>query len=249
MVPAVAQALKLGTDHRTDATQHTTPGRVTTLRQNDPFCASQRIDAEIPDADHIDSSLFVVSRASGKVAASPLLFSEGCYPPRSLSGVTTFAVSIGIWLMAAPEFVKGTLASTLIGPCGQVTGLSDRRQAYGPSPLVKFLHSQRGGVAGRPRHAPRARHAVSPGGMRGRARIRWTCARAPVAWFAGSCPGAWSWTGRAAAVGWVQVREWLGRRAGVRGVSRPRWRQSRSPGCPPGPAAAAARRASAFRCW
>ena len=48
MVPAVAQALKLGTDHRTDATQHTTPGRVTTLRQNDPFCASQRMDAEIP---------------------------------------------------------------------------------------------------------------------------------------------------------------------------------------------------------
>jgi hypothetical protein len=39
MVPAVAQARKLGTDHRTDATQHTTPGRVTTLRQNDPFCA------------------------------------------------------------------------------------------------------------------------------------------------------------------------------------------------------------------
>jgi hypothetical protein len=28
-------------------------------------------------------------------------------------------------------------------PCGQVTGLPDRRQAYGPSPLVKFLHSQR----------------------------------------------------------------------------------------------------------
>ena len=52
MVPAVAQALKLGTDHRTDATQHTTPGRVTTLRQNDPFCASQRMDAEIPDAAH-----------------------------------------------------------------------------------------------------------------------------------------------------------------------------------------------------
>ena len=45
--------------------------------------------------------------------------------------------------MAAPEFDKGTLARTLIGPCGQVTGLPDRRQAYGPSPLVKFLHSQR----------------------------------------------------------------------------------------------------------
>jgi hypothetical protein len=52
MVPAVAQALKLGTDHRTDATQHTTPGRVTTLRQYDPFCAPQRMDAEIPDAAH-----------------------------------------------------------------------------------------------------------------------------------------------------------------------------------------------------
>jgi hypothetical protein len=58
-------------------------------------------------------------------------------------GVTTFAVNTGIWLMAAPEFDKGTLARTLIGPCGQVTGLPDRRQAYGPSPLVKFLHSQR----------------------------------------------------------------------------------------------------------
>jgi len=52
MVPTIAQALKLGTDHRTDATQHTTPGRVTTLRQNDPFCASQRMDAEVPDAAH-----------------------------------------------------------------------------------------------------------------------------------------------------------------------------------------------------
>jgi hypothetical protein len=52
MIPAVAKALKLGTDHRTDATQHTMPGRVTTLRQNDPFCASQRMDAEIPDAAH-----------------------------------------------------------------------------------------------------------------------------------------------------------------------------------------------------
>ena len=34
---------------------------------------------------------------------------------------------------------------------------------------------------------------------------------------------------RSAVVGWCQVREWLGRRAGFRGVSRPRWRQSRSP--------------------
>lgn len=31
MVSAVAQALELGTDHRTDATRHTTPGRATTL--------------------------------------------------------------------------------------------------------------------------------------------------------------------------------------------------------------------------
>jgi hypothetical protein len=46
-------------------------------------------------------------------------------------------------LMAAPEFDKGTLARTQIGSCGQLTGLPDRRQAYGPSPLVKFLHSQR----------------------------------------------------------------------------------------------------------
>jgi carboxymethylenebutenolidase len=43
---------------------------------------------------------------------------------------------------------------------------------------------------------------------------------------------------------WIQVREWLGRRAGARGVSRPRWRQCRSPVALPGPlvlAAAAAR--------
>jgi hypothetical protein len=31
-----------------------TPGRATTLRQNDPFCASQRMDAEIPDAAQAD---------------------------------------------------------------------------------------------------------------------------------------------------------------------------------------------------
>jgi hypothetical protein len=36
-------------------------------------------------------------------------------------------------------------------------------------------------------------------------------------------------------VGWFRVREWLRRRAGVRGVSRPRWRQCRSPGALPGP--------------
>ena len=58
-------------------------------------------------------------------------------------GITTFAVNTAIWLMAAPEFDKGTLARTQIGPCGQVTALPDRRQAYGPSPLVKSLHSQR----------------------------------------------------------------------------------------------------------
>ena len=103
----------------------------------------------------------------GKVAASALLFPGGCYPPRSLSGVTTFAVSIGIWLMAAPEFDKGTLARTLIGPCGQVTGLPDRRPACGPSPLVKFLHSDRGGKAARPGPAPAcAARSLARGGMR-----------------------------------------------------------------------------------
>src|ERR1039458_6480023 len=35
-------------------------------------------------------------------------------------------------------------------------------------------------------------------------------------------------------VGWWRVREWLVRRAGVRGVSRPRWSQSRSPFALPG---------------
>ena len=155
-------------------------------------------------------------------------------PPRSLSGVTTFAVSIGIWLMAAPEFDKGTLARTLIGPCGQVRPARSAASLR-PPPLVKFLHSHRGGKAGQAKACPAcAAHSLARG-HEGRARIRWTCARAPVAWSAGSCPGAWSWTGRAAAVGWVQVREWLGRRAGVRGVSRPRWRQSRSPGALPGP--------------
>ena len=115
---------------------------------------------------HIDSSLFVVSRASGKVAASPLLFSGGGYPPRSLSGVTTFAVSIGIWLMAAPEFDKGILARTLIGPCGQVTGLPDRRQAYGPSPpcQIPALSSWREGGQARACLACAARSLA--GGMR-----------------------------------------------------------------------------------
>src|SRR5215470_11479676 len=35
-------------------------------------------------------------------------------------------------------------------------------------------------------------------------------------------------------VGWMLVREWLFRRAGARGVSRPRWSQSRSPIALPG---------------
>jgi len=72
-------------------------------------------------ADHIDSSLFVVSRG----------------------GVVEWDDEVRGELMTAPEFDKGTLARALIGPCGQVTGLPDRPQAYGPSPLVKFLHSQR----------------------------------------------------------------------------------------------------------
>ena len=49
----------------------------------------------------------------------------------------------GTGLAAAPEFDKGTLARTLIGLYGQVTSLPDRRKAYGSSPLVKFLHTQR----------------------------------------------------------------------------------------------------------
>jgi hypothetical protein len=36
-------------------------------------------------------------------------------------------------------------------------------------------------------------------------------------------------------VGWFRVREWLGRRAGAWGESRPRRRQSRSPVALPGP--------------
>ena len=46
------------------------------------------------------------------------------------------------------------------------------------------------------------------------------------------CVFLWSGT---VVVGWGQVREWPGRRAGVRGVSRPRWRQSRSPLALPDP--------------
>jgi hypothetical protein len=40
---------------------------------------------------------------------------------------------------------------------------------------------------------------------------------------------------RGRGVGWAQVREWLRRRAGIRGESRPRWRQCRSPLALPGP--------------
>jgi len=36
-------------------------------------------------------------------------------------------------------------------------------------------------------------------------------------------------------VGWGWAREWLFRRAGFRGVSQPRWSQSRSPAALPGP--------------
>ena len=43
----------------------------------------------------------------------------------------------------SPGFDKGTLARTLIGPCGQVVSPPDRRQAYGSSPLIKSLHRQR----------------------------------------------------------------------------------------------------------
>jgi hypothetical protein len=47
--------------------------------------SADMVDSEIKlnekDAVHIDSSLFVVSRALGKVAASPLLFSGGDPPP------------------------------------------------------------------------------------------------------------------------------------------------------------------------
>ena len=76
---------------------------------------------------------------------------------------------------------------------------------------------------------------LGAGGVRGRAGARRRWARSPVAWSAWSWRGAWPLTGRAAVVGWGQVREWPGRRAGLRGASRPRWRQSRSPGALPGP--------------
>ena len=45
----------------------------------------------------------------------------------------------------------------------------------------------------------------------------------------------WSWWPGWRVVGWGWAREWLVRRAGARGVSRPRWSQSRSPVALPGP--------------
>ena len=125
------------------------PGASSTELQNSLIWKPHRCSTEQPLAFHIDSSLFVVSRASGKVAASPLLFSGGCYPPRSLSGVTTFAVSIGIWLMAAPEFDKGTLARTLIGPCGQVRPARSAASLRALAPCqIPALSSWREGGAG-----------------------------------------------------------------------------------------------------
>ncbi len=59
----------------------------------------------------------------------------------------------------APGFDKGTLARTLIGPCGQVASLPDRRQAYGSSPLVKSLHPA--DAAARP-PPPRRRRSGAP---------------------------------------------------------------------------------------
>jgi hypothetical protein len=59
-----------------------------------------------------------------------------------------------------------------------------------------------------------------------------------VKWFRRSFSSHGTWSScsgdRAGIVVWIQVREWLGRRAGARGVSRPRWRQSRSPVALPG---------------
>jgi hypothetical protein len=52
-------------------------------------------------------------------------------------------------------------------------------------------------------------------------------------------------------VGWAEAREWLVRRAGVRGVSRPPWRQSGSPVALPGPSRMrpGGRRRAAGRRW
>ena len=47
-------------------------------------------------------------------------------------------------------------------------------------------------------------------------------------------PASAAW-GRQRAVGWWRAGEWLVRRAGARGVIRPRWSQSRSPVALPGP--------------
>lgn len=51
--------------------------------QIDPFCEHYLADTECLETDHNDSSLFVMSRALGKVAASPLLFPG---VPRRLRG-------------------------------------------------------------------------------------------------------------------------------------------------------------------
>jgi hypothetical protein len=79
-------------------------------------------------------------------------------------------------------------------------------------------------------------HANAPGGAQ--AHSGWAGARITRAWSAWSA-GSWRdvrlWARGAAVVGWGQAREWPGRRAGLRGASRPRWRQSRSPGALPGP--------------
>jgi hypothetical protein len=74
---------------------------------------------------------------------SQVAASRGCYLPRSLSGVTTFAVNIGIWLMAAPEFDKGTLTRTLIGAMRAGHRPTRSAASLRASPLVKFLHPQR----------------------------------------------------------------------------------------------------------
>ena len=69
----------------------------------------------------------------------------------------------GIEMTGRPEFDKGTLARTLIGLYGQVTSLPDWRKAYGSSPLVKFLHTQRRRLphSGSPRRASQNMLAVT----------------------------------------------------------------------------------------
>src|SRR5215470_10977107 len=61
-----------------------------------------------------------------------------------------------------------------------------------------------------------------------------------VKWFSGRCSlmlaRRHGRRERCQLVGWLQVWEWLARRVGVRGVSRPPWRQRGSPVALPGPA-------------